>query len=383
MRLATIINNAMNKLYTKYSAIGISIIFLLLSFGLMGSVLFNAHEVRAETAGSAHSNYLKDPLGNCKFVPGAPILGFAGAPCISEDGSATLLAQYMIALTNFFFRLAVVLAVVMIMIGGMQWMLAIGNSGKISSAKETIQQAVLGLILALIATLLFQEIDESFVKIPSLNLRRETIEVKCPHSLGPAVCRENGCYWQCGNPDDQGKDLNCAGSCVSTQELAEMCEDHQALALKHKNAKYPRADSSELTKLIACIKDNRTEEFNRLAREDIFTYEISNSYDHVCNYTRGNPICGKCAHALNSCHYGGESGINGAQAVDFNAQVDTRQNEQALYNEIVSILAEHCPGTYKTPRFEEQVIHSYYQGEIVSSRAAHHTHISTITCDRN
>ena len=44
------------------------------------------------------------------------------------------------------------------------------------------------------------------------------------------------------------------------------------------------------------------------------------TFDHAhksCNYTRGQPTCESCSHTVNSCHYGGTSGSDGALAVDF------------------------------------------------------------------
>ncbi len=48
-----------------------------------------------------------------------------------------------------------------------------------------------------------------------------------------------------------------------------------------------------------------------------WTYDNSNP---ICNQTRGNPIQehpDKCSHAINSCHYGGGTGKDGALAIDF------------------------------------------------------------------
>lgn len=43
-------------------------------------------------------------------------------------------------------------------------------------------------------------------------------------------------------------------------------------------------------------------------------YTFDQKYDE-CNYTRGNLIA--CSHTKNSCHYGGKTGTNGAEAVDY------------------------------------------------------------------
>lgn len=50
-------------------------------------------------------------------------------------------------------------------------------------------------------------------------------------------------------------------------------------------------------------------------RGKLFTFGQS---DPLCNFTRGVEICGNCNHTQYSCHYGGRTGTDGAEAVDFN-----------------------------------------------------------------
>ena len=52
-------------------------------------------------------------------------------------------------------------------------------------------------------------------------------------------------------------------------------------------------------------------------QNQIYTYERTND---LCNYTRGERVCGSCAHKVRSCHYGGSNGAQGALGVDFNAK---------------------------------------------------------------
>mgnify|MGYP001559029934 CR=1 FL=1 len=101
-----------------------------------------------------------------------------------------LLAQYISELTYFFLRLAVVLAVLMITIGGFQWLIALGNASKISNAKDTIQQALIGLMLALTSYLMFSQIDKSFVELKSLDIlgKSDSLTLKCDTYFTKATC---------------------------------------------------------------------------------------------------------------------------------------------------------------------------------------------------
>lgn len=49
-------------------------------------------------------------------------------------------------------NIAVIGAVLMIVIGGFQWMISAGDPGKIASAKEKVYSAVFGLIIIALAT---------------------------------------------------------------------------------------------------------------------------------------------------------------------------------------------------------------------------------------
>jgi len=60
------------------------------------------------------------------------------------------------------------LAIVMIMIGGLQYMLARGDSGKLSNAKTRIQNAAVGMVLLLCAVTIAQFIDPSFTELGRL-----------------------------------------------------------------------------------------------------------------------------------------------------------------------------------------------------------------------
>ena len=90
------------------------------------------------------------------------------------DIGPSYLACYIGALYNFFIQFAIVLAVLMILIGGFQWLMAIGNPGKISNAKSTINGAVIGLVLALISYLLLTQINRNLVNLQSLNIEKIT-----------------------------------------------------------------------------------------------------------------------------------------------------------------------------------------------------------------
>lgn len=163
----------------------------------------------------------------CTFTPASGISGMTW-PC-----DASLLANYMVELNSFFYRLAIVLAVLMITIGGFQWLAAMGNASKISSAKETIEQAVIGLALAFTAYLIFSQIDTSFVQLKPLTITSQGEKaVDCRMLFTKSTCDNTSlhskvnCRWdaiECPNGIPMTNGKSC---CVpSSGVINGFCED--------------------------------------------------------------------------------------------------------------------------------------------------------------
>lgn len=129
----------------------------------------------------------------------------------------------------------------------------------------------------------------------------------------------------------------------------EFCQDPRALAQRN-NTPYPRRNSPALTELLTCIRTHPAVGGGSLG--SVFTYELKNE---ICNYTRGVAIagCGVCAHSVNSCHYGGKTGTQGAEAADL--------GNEALAPAI------------------ERAARSCGAGFVLNE--GDHVHISTATCD--
>jgi hypothetical protein len=96
------------------------------------------------------------PLPETKFVGPVQITG-------------TTLAELIRALFKWGIRVIAILAVIMIMVAGVQWMLAMGNQSKINQAKDKISSALMGLILALGAHFLLSFINPALVNLVDLS----------------------------------------------------------------------------------------------------------------------------------------------------------------------------------------------------------------------
>jgi hypothetical protein len=89
------------------------------------------------------------------------IPGFNSTQPVDEN----LFGNYLRAFYQFFVGAVSVLATVMIVYGGLRWVTAAGNSAKIGVAKETIQAAIIGLVLALTSFVLLRTINPKLVQL--------------------------------------------------------------------------------------------------------------------------------------------------------------------------------------------------------------------------
>jgi hypothetical protein len=218
----------------------------------------------------------------------------------------------------FVFALAVggILAFGSIVIAGIEWTISAGNPSLQEDAKDRIRNAVFGLILLLASYVILYTINPQLVR-----LKNPTIEslpnLPPPPSTGTGTPGGGGGGGG-GSPPGGGSPSYCG----SNQITPDMCSNPQALAAAC-NAAFPYGNHPNTISLINCVKDEFKKPqsqggFGREFGGSIYTYEVSNP---LCNYTKGRPVCGRCAHTINSCHYGGSpsnpEGNKGALAIDW------------------------------------------------------------------
>lgn len=93
-------------------------------------------------------------------------------PVLSQGNvQVNFIGEYIAALYQWIIYAAAIVAVVLMMIGGLQWMIAGGNAAGISKAKKRISDAITGLVLILAAYTIAFYIDPSTTQFNSLNLK--------------------------------------------------------------------------------------------------------------------------------------------------------------------------------------------------------------------
>jgi hypothetical protein len=262
--------------------------------------------------------------------------------------------------------------------GGM-FVVGAGNSDMIRRAKDMITRTILGVVIILLSWTVTTFLIKT---VAGANEGTPWYEFSCPaflqtqeEALG-APAASLGSYQQ---PDPKIRtaliQACTAANLATAYGLPFTDTTHESAALKT---------------MMGCIEKDPVVKA-LVDQNQKYTYERNNP---LCNLTRGSNVCGSCQHCSNggcngSCHYGGKTGTNGAEAVDYNwnkvtwtyiksgrlsasGPNDSRcanngcrtvSSEAGLFDEISrSIKLNNC--SYKFLNFEGD-----------------HTHVSTASCD--
>ncbi len=269
-------------------------------------------------------------VGNCKDINGKQV-------CTIQTNQPGALQNYLSIIFALLIGIAGLLAVIMIVVGGIEYMSTDAFSGK-EEGRERVTQAIVGLLLALGAWLILYTINPDIL---SLRFGLGSVSITTEES---------------GSEHDSTSAGSSGGAITNP-----LCSDLSALAAQN-HVPYPKKNSVELGKLIACVTLTVPEN-----QSTIFTSD--NSHD-VCNYTRGDDTssdrCSNvCSHTQNSCHYGGHNGTDGAMAADMH-----NANMQKLKDTALTCGA-------KSARCENN------SGVTVDCSAATHVHMNSKDCDAN
>jgi hypothetical protein len=116
-----------------------------------------------------------------KFVPQVSIPGSGFTRNVITTINSSTIANYIASVYRYGVGLVAALAVLMIMVGGFQWIFAVGNPSKIGAAKGIIASALVGLFLALGSVMLLKTINPDLVTLSSLTIETPKVTVTgCP-----------------------------------------------------------------------------------------------------------------------------------------------------------------------------------------------------------
>lgn len=183
------------------------LLILIITAGFLATIYCFAQEENPSDYGTGY--YLLEPL------PG--VQGQRDIYVVSS------LSQYLQWLFAFTISFAAIMAVLFIVIGGIQYLIAYGDTGKVSSAKTLINNALLGLLLIICSWLILNTINPDFtntvLNIPAIITTQNTqvpttTQAPTRQYTSRCVSAENGCLLH----SEYGVNPSyCSGGCGAYQ----------------------------------------------------------------------------------------------------------------------------------------------------------------------
>ncbi|MFA6215816.1 MAG: pilin [Patescibacteria group bacterium] len=120
-----------------------------------------------------------------QVIIGSTKIDFQTVSCTAgSECSIPWLGQYISALYNYGVGFAAALAIVMIMVGGLVWLMSAGSPDKVGKAKEFITSALSGLFLALFAIMVLTAINPKLTNLEAIRIKQIAV-AKLPGVISP------------------------------------------------------------------------------------------------------------------------------------------------------------------------------------------------------
>lgn len=125
-----------------------------------------------------------------------PLVHIPGLP----EGGVIDISAYLVGIYNFLLSIVGIVSVIMLIIGGMRYITAAGNSGAVSDAKNTIWSAISGLLLAILSWVIVFTInpDVLYLRQPGAEFENNPVNVslfgRCYSSFSGNTCVCNDGY---------------------------------------------------------------------------------------------------------------------------------------------------------------------------------------------
>jgi len=215
----------------------------------------------------------------------------------------TEIGDFIQAIYAFASAVIVIVAIIAVMKGGMEWILAGGQSDKISKAKDTIFKALIGLLIAIFAVVILQTVSPGTVLFKSLNIKSDFYN---EGSIGGTPCESSTdcdesqfCFKASATNNRCSPKANIGGSCLFGLTVDGTSND-QCL-----NGDKPSAEGGTMCHREICVYKN----FSYLGSDGTPCTHHSQCQNKSCkcegadNVTRDNqPACqtGVCASKISS-----------------------------------------------------------------------------------
>lgn len=303
--------------------------------------------------------YWKNPFDSLQIkIPGMKKFSEA-TECLDDPNKMCVpwIGEYISGIYKYAIGIVGILAAVVLMIGGIIWLLAGGNATRVGEAKAWIGASLTGLVIALCSYMILYQINPSLTQFGPIKVtdvyEDEDEDEKKECSWRAVGTKSSGNDCSVLNLRN-GNDSDCKGqnpTARSDDGLFKCCCPRFGGQWAYDPGIETQLGdaSSELNSLLNCLRSNLPVGAGKIT-------SISDS-NHIgkltdCDITN---CPNNCQHKCQSCHYGGGTGINKSYAVDI------KGNTSDIYSAI-----DACSSYVK-----------YKEDE------GSHIHISTRSCPNN
>lgn len=318
-----------------------------------------------------------DVFAQLNFTPQVDIPnGVEGKTLVGKGGQSTLLGQYIEGIYNYSLGIGGILAAIVLMGGGVMWLVSGGNQAKIGQAKDIILGSIVGLGLLFSAYLLLNTINPALLDMKPISITNVSninsgVNACCQCDLsvksGPtgnnyqttlilatSTCAsgldltkdmcEDVCKLEATSrivKDASGKVTQFAesipdykvnqfcGTGSKTNTCVDLPDDHNLLYSSifiNKGWRFQTGIqkqipdmSEELAMFLNCMRDKLPDGIGEISSISDSNYigklHLCNTYS--CPISQPPLVAKPCVHSCSSCHYGGGLNTNKSYAVDF------------------------------------------------------------------
>lgn len=233
------------------------------------------------------------------------------------------IGEYIAAIYKYAIGIVGILAAVVLMVGGVLWIVAGGSATMIGEAKAWISASLTGLVIALCSYLILYQINPALTVFGPLGIAQ--VKKTETSVAGTRLCkRDISCKsgWESADEKFCEKALTEGTICCCIKPSIAWQYDPN-IAAQNGDA------AADLTALLSCLRGNLPAEAGRIS-----SISDSNCIGNL-NACKSYPACPTGApacrqHAQNSCHYGGNLNDGKSHAVDLGDETNASAFQQAL-----------------------------------------------------
>jgi D-alanyl-D-alanine dipeptidase len=197
----------------------------LLIFYFITLIVFPVFVLAQTAATSETTKDAKTEVKGIEFKPSIDIPGSVFTDKIIVTGDT--LGNYIVAVYRYGGIFAGIVAMFMLVYAGWEWLLAGGNSSKISQAKNKINGTLMGLLLLFGGYLLLSIISTNLISFKSLDASLPDIIKICPTITTEDTCKKSSCLWVPASAEQLRADESIANYCVPP--LSTACPSESTL----------------------------------------------------------------------------------------------------------------------------------------------------------